>query len=154
MCGPLHTHTHTHTHKHTHTHSQPTIVHDNPVPHYKFVDLPYTEWISQRWTYESDAPFSNWPFLPSNIKTIQQMASGSVAYRNGIWLLTDSELIFVDNLKSCDPDEVRFFNVTEVLGIEVEIGSRLVVIESGRLFLTTSKTVYLLDCSQSTNESP
>ena len=118
------------------------------------MDLPYTEWISQRWTYKSIAPFSNWPSLPSNVQTIQQIASGSVAFRNGVWLLTDSELIFVDNLKSHNPDEVRFFNVTEALGIEVQLGSRLIVIESGRLFLTTSETIYLLDCSQSTNENP
>lgn len=118
------------------------------------MDLPYTEWISQRWTYKSDAPFSNWPSLPSNIKTIQQIASGSVAYRNGVWLLTDSELIFVDNLKSHNVDEVTFFNVTEALGIEVQPGSRMIVIESGRLFLTTSETIYLLACSQSTNENP
>ena len=127
-------------------------MHDHPAPQYKFVDLPYTEWISQRWTYEADAPFSNWPSLPSNIESIQQIASGSLSYRKGVWLLTDSELIFVDNLKSHNPDEVKFYNVTEVLGIEIQLGSRLVVIESGRLFLITLEAVYLLDCSQVTNE--
>ena len=75
-----------------------------------------------------------------------------MAYSNGVWLLTDSELMFVDNLGSHNLDEVRFFNVSEALGIEVHLGSRLIVIESGRLFLTTSETIHLLDCSQSTNE--
>lgn len=139
---------------HTHSHVQPTTAHDHTQPQYKFVDLPYTEWISQRWTYNADAPFSNWPSLPPTIKEIQQVTSGSLSYRNGVWLLTDSELVFVDNLKSHNPTDVKFYNVTEELDIEIQLGSRVVTVNNGRLFLVTIEAVFLLDCSQMTDENP
>ena len=138
---------------HATTPLQPTpTVPTVPKPQYSFVDLPYTEWISQRWTYDKDAPFSDWPSLPPTIKTIQQVASGSLSYRSGVWLLTDSELVFTDNLKSHDPATVEFYNVTEELDIKVELGNRVVMMDSGRLFLVTLKTIYLLDCSQPADE--
>lgn len=100
----------------------------------------------------TDNPFSDWPSLPPTIKTIQQVTSGSLADRNGVWLLTDSELVFVDNLRSHNPAYVLFYNVTEELGIEVQLGSRVIVMNSGKLFLVTQEAVYLLDCTQSTDE--
>ena len=126
---------------------------NHPKPEYKFVDLPYTEWISQRWMYDAEAPFSDWPSLPPTIKTIQQVTSGSLSYRNGVWLLTDSELVFMDNVKSHDPSRIEFYNVTEELDIEVQLGSRVVMMDGGRLFLVTLKTIYLLDCSQPSDEN-
>ena len=69
-----------------------------------------------------------------------------------MWLLTDSELVFTDNLKSHDPATIEFYNVTEELDIEVQLGSRVVMMDSGRLFLITLKTIYLLDCSQPVDE--
>ena len=134
------------------THIQPTV-HTPSKPQYKFVDLPYTEWISQRWTYSADAPFSDWPSLPPTIQTIQQVASGTMDNRNGVWLLTDSELIFVDNLQSHDSTKVNFYNVTEELGIDIEMGNRVVTMTNGRLLLVTSEVVYLLDCSRTYEEN-
>ena len=127
-------------------------MHPPSKPEYKFVDLPYTEWISQRWTYSADAPFSNWPSLPPTIQAIQQVASGTLGVRNGVWLLTDSQLVFVDNLQSRDSTRVAFYNVTEELGIEVEMGNRIITMTNGRLLLVTSDVVYLLDCSQAAKE--
>ena len=103
--------------------------------------------------YDAEAPFSDWPSLPPTIKTIQQVTSGSLSYRNGVWLLTDSELVFMDNVKSHDPSRIEFYNVTEELDIDVQLGSRVVMMDGGRLFLVTLKTIYLLDCSQLSDEN-
>jgi hypothetical protein len=127
-------------------------VHPPSKPEYKFVDLPYTEWISQRWTYGADAPFSDWPSLPQTVQTIQQVASGTLTNRNGVWLLTDSQLVFVDNLQSRDSTIVAFYNVTEELGIEIGTGDRIITMTNGRLLLVTSDMFYLLDCSQTSKE--
>ena len=147
-------HMYTLSHTHTHTHVQPTTAHEPPKPQYKFVDLPYTEWISQRWIYDADAPFSNWPSLPPTVKTVQQVTSGALSYRNGVWLLTDSELVFVDNLKSHKPGNVNFYNVTEELDIEIQMGNRVIMMNNGKLFLVTEETIFLLDCSQFNDENP
>ena len=73
--------------------------------------------------------------------------------RKGIWLLTDSELIFVDNLQSRNPTKVAFYNVTEELDIEIQMGNRIITVTNGRLLLITSEVIYLLDCSQASEEN-
>lgn len=128
-------------------------MHPPSKPEYKFVDLPYTEWISQRWTYSADAPYSDWPSLPPTVQTIQQIASGTMANRKGVWLLTDSELIFIDNLQSRNPSTVAFFNVTEELDITIQKGNRIITMTNGRVLLITLEAIYLLDCSQASEEN-
>ena len=72
--------------------------------------------------------------------------------RNGVWLLTDSELIFVDNLQSRDSTQVAFYNVTEDLGIDMQMGNRIITMTNGRLLLVMSDVIYILDCSQASKE--
>ena len=58
----------------------------------------------------------------------------------------------MDDLQSRDSARVAFYNVTEELGIEIEMGNRIITMTNGRLLLITSDIVYLLDCSQTAKE--
>ncbi len=126
--------------------SQPTVVQDRPPPpvhqQLHFQDLPYTEWIAKRWTY-NDAPFADWPSLPSFINNITQISSGTIGKRRGVWVLTDSDLFFGTNFY----EDVEFLNVSETIGLSVSAGSMVTVATGGEVYLATPINITLLDCS-------
>ena len=131
--------------------SQPTPPpkHPHPPPSpppLHFADSPYTEWMSQRWTYSNDN-FSDWPSLPPFIDTIQQVSSGSLGGEPGTWFLTNSSLFFALNLDGTDPESVQFVDIGDDLEIEVVQGSRVATDAGETVFLATPYNVSLLDCS-------
>lgn len=127
---------------------QPTI-HDKPPSEpqpYFFQDLPYTEWISQRWTYQ-DAPFADWPTLPDEIDDIQQLVAGKLGGSSGLWLLTDSQLFFVRGLHGGSPEAVEFLNVSQQLDLDVTVDSYVASKFDSYLYLISSYNITYLDCS-------
>ena len=126
---------------------QPTP-HEHHQPNESFYDYPYTEWLSQRWTYHNQ-PFSNWPALPSYVGSIRQIAHGCVGGEEGLWLLDDSALYFALNLDGGDPASVKFLNISDSLGIEVEEGSQIAVADEGSgVYVITPANISFLDCSR------
>ena len=111
-----------------------------------FYDHPYTEWISQRWTYHGQN-FSNWPSLPNYIDSVDQVLSGKVDGEPGVWLLSGAELYFAVGLGG-DRDP-QFFNISGLSGITAEPNaSRLSqTASSDGLFVITPLNITLLDCS-------
>ena len=124
-----------------------TSDHHKAPPPLRFYDSPYTEWLSQRWTY-SDGNFSDWPSLPGDVAEIKQIVQGSVGNEGGVWFLTQSKLLFVTGLGG-DPKEVRFRDVGGGLGLEIEENSRIAVDISHGVYVTTPFQVVLLNCSGS-----
>ena len=130
--------------------TQPTS--DDPTPPLapspvQFYDSPYTEWISQRWTY-NDQNFSDWPSLPGDVDEIQQIVHGNVMNKGGVWFLTQSKLLFVSGLGG-DPKEVTFLDVGGGLGLEIEENSSIAVDILHGVYITTPFEVVLLNCSGS-----
>lgn len=127
---------------------QPTV-HEKPSPgprHY-FEDLQYTEWVSQRWTFQ-DSPFADWPMLPAEIDNVRQIVSGKLGGSGGLWLLTDQQLFFVHSLHGGAPEHVRFVNISQDLDLEVT-GDTYIASKYGySLYLLNSYNASHLDCSQ------
>ena len=125
---------------------QPTF-HDSSIPMGPyFQDLPYTEWISQRWTYH-ETPFANWPTLPPEILEIQQILAGKIGSSDGLWLLSYSELYFVHGLNGSVPTDVVFLNISEELDLEITPNSYIFSTFSSTLYVITSQNITYLDCS-------
>ena len=128
--------------------TQPTI-HDHHVEQVKleFQDLPYTEWISQRWTYNSE-PYADWPTLPSDIDEIHQMVEGEMDGRGGLWLLTPSQLYFVRGLNGGPPTGVEVFNISKTMDLSVTPESYLAPMLAFSFFLITPDNITYIDCSK------
>lgn len=109
----------------------------------RFYDNPYTEWRVQRWTY-NDSHFADWPALPDNITNIQQVATGVVQGRSGIWILDEDGLNFAAGLEG---SSTSFLNVGKALGLTISNGSRLAMASVESLFLISPGSIALLDCS-------
>ena len=125
---------------------QPTTP-EHPKPKDSSYDLPYTEWLSQRWTYH-DQPFSNWPTLPSYVGSLRQIAHGSVDGEEGVWLLSETALYFALCLDGGDPGDVEFLNISSSVGMEIQEGSQIAVsgVNSG-VYVITPTNISFLDCS-------
>ncbi len=127
---------------------QPTV-HDKPSlsPIHYFDDLEYTEWVSQRWTFDK-SPFADWPTLPAEVDNVQQIVSGKLGSSGGLWLLTDQQLFFVYNLHRGVPENVRFVNISQELDLEVTVDSYIATKYGNSLFLLNTYNASYLDCSQ------
>ena len=127
---------------------QPTV-HDHPPPtpiHY-FEDLEYTEWISQRWTFQ-DSPFADWPMLPVEIDNVRQMVSGQLGGSGGLWMLTDQQLYFVYNLHGKSTENVQLVNVSQDLNLDITAETYLASKYGYSLYLLSSYNASYLDCSE------
>jgi len=113
----------------------------------EFRDLPYTEWISQRWTYPN-ASFSDWPSLPQQVDNIQQLAEGEMMGMGGLWLLTSSQLYFVRYLNGGSPDRVEFTPISGFLDLDITAESYLAPMMPSSFFLVTSGNITYVDCSR------
>ena len=80
------------------------------------------------------------------MSNIQQITHGLLNYQHGIWLLTESELFFVENLGESDDVSVEFQNVSATMELDVTPGSRVVLDIGGQVYLVTPTNVTLLDC--------
>lgn len=116
--------------------------------HLQFYDNLYTEWISDRWTYDFD-PFSDWPTLPDYILDVHQIVSGQVDNKKGIWLLDPEGLYFVYGFESGNTDDVSFVNISENLDISVHENSQVSLRSHDSLFLISPDNITMLDCSPS-----
>ena len=124
----------------------PSPKHPHPTPPLHFMDAPYTDWTSQRWTYFGEN-FSDWPSLPPFVDDIQQVCSGNLGTEQGVWFLTNSSLYFVLNLDGGDPGRVQFIDVGDELEVDVTSDSRVAVDTYDAVFLATPHNVTLLECS-------
>lgn len=120
--------------------------HHDPVQ-LEFQDLPYTEWISQRWTYDH-APFADWPTLPSDVDQVRQVLEGETVGRGGLWLLTPSQLYFVRQLNGGIPTAVEFINISDSLELSITSESYLAPMLADSFFLVTPGNISCVDCSK------
>lgn len=109
----------------------------------RFFDNPYTEWRVQRFTYDV-SHFADWPVLPDSISNIQQVATGMVQGRSGVWILDIHGLYFATRLEASSSN---FLNVSKTLELNVSQGSRLAMASVESLFLISPGSIALLDCS-------
>ena len=79
---------------------------------------------------------------------IQQISSGEVGEKEGVWFLTDSSLYFALDLDGGDPEQAKFVDISGALELDIYPGSRLAVGGEGTVYLATSSNVTLLDCAQ------
>lgn len=80
--------------------------------------------------------------------TIQQLMHGNVDGQAGVWLLTESQLLFAVNLCDGDAAEVQFLNISADLELEIEENSRIAAYSASRVYVVTPVEVTLLDCSE------
>ena len=113
----------------------------------KFQDLPYTEWISQRWTYDH-TPYADWPTLPSNIDQIQQVLEGEMVGSGGLWILTSSQLYFVRLLNGGLPAAVEMINISDSMELSITSKSYLAPVLANSFFLVTPSNITYVDCSK------
>ena len=125
----------------------PKHPHPPSTPPLHFVDAPYTEWMSQRWTHFGDN-FSDWPSLPPFINGIQQISSGKLGGEQGVWFLTDDSLYFALNLDGGDPGRVQFVDISDGLDMGLATGSQIAVDLNQLVYVATPYNVTLLNCSQ------
>lgn len=126
---------------------QPTV-HDRPSPRPGpyFQDLPYTEWVSQRWTYQDSTFSTDWPSFPEEIDSVRQMVAGKVGGASGLWLLTESQLFFARNMYGGSPESAKFDNISQQLDLDVSLDSFIVPRLNSDLYLVSSFNVTYLDC--------
>ena len=121
----------------------------NSAPLLHFYDAPYTEWLAQRWTYDSD-PFADWPALPEYINSIQQTASGTIDTKQGVWLLDSQGLYFMYDINLEASDETVFVNISDNLDMNIHEG--MMICPGGSrnsLFIVSPDNVTQLNCSPS-----
>ena len=112
-----------------------------------FKDLPYTEWISQRWTYHNDS-FADWPSLPPQVDRIQQLTEGEMMGKGGLWLLTSTQLYFVRHLNGGSPDRAEFTLISKFLELDITSESYLAPLMPSSFFLVTPGNITYVDCSR------
>ena len=128
---------------------QPTV-HDKPTPeprHY-FEDLPYTEWISQRWTYHDSELATDWPSLPEEVDQIRQLVFGKVGGVGGLWVLTETQLFFATGMFDTGQKGARFENVSQQLELEVSPDTYIIRRWDTHLYLVSAFNLTYLDCTQ------
>lgn len=121
------------------------------LPPVRFYDNPYTEWISQRWTYGPEQ-FADWPKLPERVGTIRQVVGGHVDGQEGVWLLDSTSLYFVLGFGSSSPENVQFLNMSDNLDLNITNNTYLTLLDKEKLYLISPYEVVLLNCSQSSTE--
>ena len=80
--------------------------------------------------------------------TIQQVAHGAIGKAVGVWLVTESQLLFAENLNGTEPTAVEYLNISDNLGLVVMRNSHVAVDLGYKVYLITPENVTLLDCSQ------
>ena len=114
----------------------------------QFYDDVYTEWLPQRWTYDTD-PFSDWSTLPEYVSSIRQIASGEINEKKGAWLLDTQSLYFVYDINASTYDDVAFVNISDNINLFIGDDARICPKSTSSLYVISRTNVTLLDCSPS-----
>ncbi len=107
----------------------------------------YTEWLSQRWTYDAHE-FSNWPSLPEYIDKIEQVVSGEINGKQGVWLLDTEGLYFMYDIDGVSFEDVALVNISDNLDLYINEGTKICLRSYDSLYVVVQDHVTLLDCSQ------